>query len=474
MEELKKQIYQLISQEFNIDLSEVTDNIGPGDLTRWDSIGQLRLIVGIEQTFKVQLTIDDVMSMNSVKDIIEIIKKYWQKEETVTKEKKPRIFSGHQTIRVPGYTHWGKGSISAFKSFNFNRLALIIGSSEYANSIVEEVKSLLPESIELKVIKKISGEPTQDSIENISRQLLEFSPDSIAAIGGGSTIDAAKLAWALYEQPDFKLSTVDSAIVDLGLRKKASFVAVPTTFGSGSEASSAAAFTKENKLNKTIVISHNFIPDQVILDPSLGKAASLTLIYSTAFDALTHAIEGYVSIIDNPFIEPMAIWAIKNILSVLSQLPNKGLNLEILEKLCYSSYYAGIVQNHCSVGLTHSLSHQLGGFAIAHGVANAMFLTSVIEHNSKKTDKYNNLIRKVGFESVSELVDEIKKIFENAPILPQAGEIEVISSNKDIVVNGAMKDITFRTNPVLLTKEEVEGVFDYAVGNLTKLTCITR
>lgn len=469
MEEIKSRVYNLICEQFSVSQNDITDETGPGDLAKWDSIGQLRLILGIEKEFDLQLSIDHVISINNVRDIIEVIKKHIQKEEKPSEEQKEKVAvsSVFHPVRVPSITYCGSGSISVLNSFDFSRVALITGSSSYAMSIIETVRDLLSSNIDFKEFHRPDGEPKEVDIIKLAGKLQDFSPNLIIAIGGGSTIDTAKLSWLLYEKPDFQLASVDDSIHELQLRSKSSFIAAPTTF-SGAEVSSAAVFTKVNETGKTVFVLHDFIPDKVILDPNLGKGASLSIIYSSAFDALTHAIEGYVSIVNHPLLESNAIMAVKNIINALNKFKNDGVTANILEMLFYSGYYAGILQNHCSVGLTHSFAHQLGGFSISHGTANAMFLVPVVEYNSARTKKYTNLLNEIGFESINEFLDQITKVIEESSIFPNEDVVKSIVTAKPVIIKGAMNDITFRTNPVSLNKSEVEAVFDNAIEKLTR------
>ena len=140
------------------------------------------------------------------------------------------------------------------------------------------------------------------------------------------------------------------------------------------------------------------------MDPELGLSASNLTLFSSAFDALTHAIEGYVSIIDKPLLNPIAIIAMKEIIKVLDYITEKNIDIKHLETLCNAAYYAGIIQNHCSVGLTHSFAHQLTSYGVNHGTAVAIFLAPVIEFNSNRSEKYSNLIKEMGLNQLMNLL----------------------------------------------------------------------
>ena len=468
MDEIISKVFSILSEQFSVPDNEITDETGPGDLAKWDSIGHLRLILELEKQFNIQLTVDDVMSINNVIDIINVINKFARDGEkhSEDQEGKVGISSVFHPVRVSSATYWGKNSLSVLRNLDFDRVALIVGSSKYADDITEKVRELVSKNTDFQNFRRPNGEPVESDIVKLSEELNQFSPSHIIAIGGGSTMDIAKLSWLLYEKPDFRLGDVDGSIIDLNLRQKASFISVPTTFGSGAEVSSAAAFTKENDCGKSMVVSHDFIPDQVILDPLLGEGASLATVYSSAFDALTHAVEGFVSVVNHPMLEPIAIRTIKDIMQAMKKIKSEGISADVLESLCYSAYYAGIVQNHCSVGLTHSFAHQLGYYGISHGLANAMFLLPVIEYNSRKVENYNNLAMEIGFKSVNDFIDEINKILNESSIIPSKAILETIVRDKTVIIEGTINDITFRTNPVILDQSEVETVFNNAMESL--------
>jgi len=465
MAQTKSSVYKLISEQFSVSEDDINDETGPGDLAKWDSIGQLRLILSLEQEFGIQFSVDDVMTINSIRDIVKIIEKYKGKASELDQGQQLPPNAEYHPVRVPATIYWGQGSLSAISHIVYGRVAFITGLSSYAEDIGERVRKILPGDIEHKIFQRQVGEPCLNNVITLSEELRSFQPEHIVAIGGGSTIDIAKLAWLLYEKPEFQINQIN-LYKNLKLRERSIFTAVPTTFGSGSEVSSAAAFSEPDKTGKRIVFSHEFLPDQLILDPSLGKSASLPTIYASAFDALTHAIEGYVSIVNHQLLASNAIMAIKNILESLTKIKTEGVTSAVLEALCYASYNSGIVQNHCSVGLTHALAHQMGGFGIGHGAANSLFLVPVIKCNAAKVDIYTKLISEVGFSSLDDFIDNVNNLLSDAKLYPDRVVIEDVVRNKSLIVQGAMDDITFRTNPVVVDKNEVEMVFDQAINSL--------
>jgi alcohol dehydrogenase len=466
MSEIRNKLFSLIGTQFSIDVNDINDSDGPGDILGWDSIGQLQLILKIEQTFNVSFSIDDVMEINSISDINKLIEDkvgVVSHEENIPDIKKSltqvvKVQSPHQLFIGTD----GMGRV--FEQANRNRVAIVTGSSDYADEVYRLLEQSFNEDFQCVRIAKGSGEPGSAEIKTIAEQLREFNADIILAAGGGSVIDTAKLAWVLYENPTMDVQQVEIEIGQVSLRQKALFAAIPTTFGSGSEASSAAAFNKDGNMSKTIVVSHQFLPDFVFLESVFGLDLPESVLYSSAIDALTHAIEGYVSLIENSYASQLAVSAVRNICPSLKDIILRGVNTENITKLMFGSYWAGVVQNQCSVGATHSLSHQLGAYGIGHGKGNALFLLPVIAVNSKQSHKYQELAIEAGYANTDALIEEIKDIIQESNVLRDIN-YDLLRQNKEVIISGAMRDITFKTNPVSLTSENLDAIIKDVINS---------
>ena len=183
------------------------------------------------------------------------------------------------------------------------------------------------------------------------------------------------------------------------------------------QASSAIACRHKNSISKAILVNNSLLPSNVILDAKFLDYNYSRLLYSGAL-ILVPTLEGFVSVIENSFLNNSVFDSMKIILSIFSELNNGQQNLKTIENLCYASYQAGIIQNHCSVGITHSFAHQLSSFGVSHGVANALFLSTVIEFNKYHTDKYNILVDSIGMKSIKNLVDIFDQLFSNQGLFP--------------------------------------------------------
>ena len=461
MDPLKRSVYNILADHFSVSAEDISDGIGPGDLVNWDSLGQMQLVIKIEKEFNFKFTVEEIIAINSVKDLMAVIKRHSSNreiEDPIIDQRQNKSIVTH-LLRLPRNTYWGENSIRALNMLEQKKVVIVLGSSAYTSGMKQKLSMYLRKS-KIDFVQKENGEPQASDIYKAAEALSKHSPDLIIAAGGGSCLDTAKLSWVLYEYPGLKLGDLACPHSLPPLRNKASFIAIPTTFGSGSEVSSAAVFSKDDSMAKTVIVSHELLPDQVILDPNLGESMPLGILYTSAFDALTHAIEGFVSSIVNPAVDPYAIFSVKNIINALHEIQQKGISSRHLYSLCYSAYYSGIVQNHCSAGLTHSLAHQLGNYGIRHGLGNALFLTIVIECNKRWTDRYDQLADGCGFGRADGLITTIKKLIKNAGILQDSEALKKVLDDRDAIIELAMRDITFKTNPVVLKKDELGIIFD--------------
>ena len=251
------------------------------------------------------------------------------------------------------------------------------------------------------------------------------------------------------------------------LNWKTTFVVVPTTIGSGAEISSAAVMYNNRQKTKEFVISHQFIPEIIVLEASLIENAPKKVLLSSMVDALSHAIEGYMSKIDNLLVDSYAEKAIQ-IISQYYQVINKGVEQEQINKLQLASLFAGLVQNHCIVGATHALAHQMSAYGLSHASAISIFLPAVIRKNIKDPDaqfRFNQLALHSGFakgEDLLTFVEEFVSLFDLTE------ELNVVKKNKQSIISDhvffehALNDKGGQGNPVSMDKEFLLEIFKEA------------
>jgi alcohol dehydrogenase class IV len=308
------------------------------------------------------------------------------------------------------------------------------------------------------VLSGISGDPTTGSVRQTADRLSEINPDWIIACGGGAVIDLAKLAWAVYEHPDFDLTGRPRAFSLPGLRSKARLSIIPTTSGTGSEASIVAVVTDGEGKRKIPIVSDELLPDLVILDPSLTTTLSSAVTAYTAMDAFTHAVESYCSTINNRLADNYSVPAAKSIVRHLSTAISDPENLDAREELQYAAMFAGMAQNMTSVGATHALSHAVGAAGgVAHGMGNAIFLRGVLSFNAEESPKPSVFANEIGFSSLDGMVDWISEILQQAGLPETLGgaATDGVDLNVEEVAQAALGDICLRTNPRKMGEQDL-------------------
>lgn len=358
---------------------------------------------------------------------------------------------------------FGENAIMGLKSYPSSRVAVIHGSSLNEDYKTKVLKSLSAFEISF-VEKKWKGEPTLNSLSETIADIEKIKPDMIIAIGGGSVIDGAKMVRTYYEFPFFDMNNTKFSM----LNWKTNLVAIPTTIGSGAEISSASVMYNDNNKSKEFVISHKFIPEIIILEASLIVNAPKKMLLSSMVDALSHCIEGYMSNIDNILIDSYAEKAIQ-IISKYYQVVSKGIDKENLNKLQLASVFAGMVQNHCIVGATHAIAHQMSAFGLSHSNAISIFLPSVIRKNIKNKEsnnRFEQLAIHSGFSKGSKLLDFIEDVISSFDLQK---EKSILLDNREIILSDdslferALSDKGGQGNPISMDKEFLQDIIKTAI-----------
>ena len=352
-----------------------------------------------------------------------------------------------------------RGSLSGI---NHNRAALIVSQSLNGSEEVDHICKLLRVS-EVKVfVKSWTGEPSLDSLTGTLLEVENFKPDLIIALGGGSVIDGCKIIWMMYENPFLNTQELISSSQNFPLRSYAEFCAIPCTIGSGSEVSSSAVISDPDTKTKIPIVNHGFIPDLVIVDPYFLKNVPRDILLSTLADALSHALEGLSSKIYHPLMSNFAEMSVRLILNNWTTLLDSELNDDCLVELQQAALLAGYVQNHCLVGLSHAIAHQLGEFKISHSIANALLMPHTLVFNREDEacdEKITKLEKSVGMKGkISSLFEEIASNLSVVPKLHfSPNEIDTISSN-------ALLDMSARVNPRSFDKGDVIEILSKISG----------
>lgn len=350
----------------------------------------------------------------------------------------------------------GKNARMALKGLVANRAALIISPSFKKSQYFEQTVRLINAQSVRVIEKSWQGEPSVAELSGVIGELESFQPDYIIALGGGSIIDGAKLAWLFYECPTIESDVLFRPFALPPLRGRAKFAAIPTTVGAGSEVSSAAVMLDAGTQSKKAVVTHDFLPDLVILDPELVSEVPVAILRTTVADTLSHAIEGYVSVIEHPLMNTFAEQALSIVYRYQEQLTESVWDSEMLSGLQYAAMLAGWVQNHCIVGLSHAIAHQLGHFNIGHGLANGLLMPAVINFNDQDelaAKKYHQLMENAGIPNKDALIYLFKSLTAG-----QQTKMEFTESQLDIIAENALLDPAAKSNPVTFTKDDVKEI----------------
>ena len=266
----------------------------------------------------------------------------------------------------------------------------------YNNGYTKMVTNKLDElGITHTTFFEVTPDPTLECARKGAEAMKAFEPDCIIAVGGGSPMDAAKIMWVLYEHPEVDFMDMAMRFMDIRKRvytfpkmgEKAYFVAIPTTAGTGLEVTPFAVITDERTGIKYPLADYELLPDMAIVDADLMMNIPKGLTAASGIDALTHAVEAYVSMMATDYTDALALKAIKLIFEYLPRAYEKGaLDPEAREKMANASTIAGMAFANAFLGVCHSMAHKLGAFyKLPHGIANALMITEVIKFNASET-----------------------------------------------------------------------------------------
>ena len=290
---------------------------------------------------------------------------------------------------LPRDLYYGKGALENLKNLKGKRAVVVVGGSAMKkNGFLQRAEDYLKEAgMEVKVIEGVEPDPSVTTVMNGAAVMAEFQPDWIVAMGGGSPIDAAKAMWIKYEYPEI---TFEEMCVVFGipeLRKKARFVAIPSTSGTATEVTAFSVITDYEKGIKYPLADFEITPDVAIVDPDLAETMPRKLVAHTGLDAMTHAIEAFVSTCHSEYTDPLAIFAITMIQRDL--VGSYGGDMTKRASMHNAQCLAGMAFSNALLGIVHSMAHKTGaifadyGAHIIHGAANAMYLPKVIAFNAK-------------------------------------------------------------------------------------------
>lgn len=328
-------------------------------------------------------------------------------------------------FKVPQKVYFKRGATDlALRELAGRKKAFIVTDRFlFSSGAADQITKVLDEiGVDHEIFFDVKPDPTLSTIEEAFAIMKPFEPDVIIALGGGSPMDAAKILWLKYEQPDTVFEDISMRFMDIRKRicqlpelgKKALMVAIPTTSGTGSEVTPFSIITDDKSGVKYAIADYALTPSMAIVDPNFVDGMPKGLTSASGIDALVHAVEAYVSCMATNFTNSNALEACKLVFKYLSRSYHEGANDPIArEKMHYAATIAGMAFANSFLGLCHSMAHKLGAmFHVPHGVANALLIRQVIKYNAtdcpKKQATFPQYKYPCAVERYAQIADELK------------------------------------------------------------------
>ncbi len=372
---------------------------------------------------------------------------------------------------LPRDLYHGKGALEALKTLKGKKAIVVVGGGSMKRfGFLDRTVAYLKEAgMQVELFEGVEPDPSVETVLRGAEAIRKFQPDWIVSIGGGSPIDAAKAMWAFYEYPE---TTFESLCIPFNfptLRTKAHFCAIPSTSGTATEVTAFSVITDYHKGVKYPLADFNITPDVAIVDPDLAETMPKKLTAHTGMDAMTHAIEAYVSTLHCDYTDPLALHAIKMVGEFLVDSYNG--NMEARDRMHNAQCLAGMAFSNALLGIVHSMAHKTGaaysGGHIVHGCANAMYLPKVIAFNAKNPEaakRYGEIAAFLGLEpTAAALIKHIRAMNAKLDIPGGIKDYEggIIDEKEFLeklpkVAELAVGDACTGSNPRSITPKEME------------------
>ena len=334
----------------------------------------------------------------------------------------------------------------------------------------EAAENIRKSGKEVFIYDAVEPNPTDIDCDRTAEYMKEVKPDVIIAFGGGSPMDCAKAANAVYTMG---VPTVECGVAAGGMQKipptTLPIIAVPTTAGTGSEVNDLGVIIDTKKHVKFPVKSVNLLPKLIVLDPMITVGLPKAVTAATGIDALTHSIEAYVSLSDFYLGDAAALYAMRQIAENLPKAYNDGSDVQARENMLMASLCAGYAFSFNGLGLCHQMAHQLSSYFNApHGVANALLLPHVMRFNMvARPDRYADVAKALGCDTYGldakaaaiKGAEKVEELCRQMNIPAYLDDIGVDKASVPVLAESAMLDLTGRNNPVKTTIEQCKALY---------------
>lgn len=360
-----------------------------------------------------------------------------------------------QWQKLPSKLYFEKNAVMYLEKMpNVEKVFIVTDKGMIEHGLTAKVVDVLrrrANNVVYEIFSDVCADPTTDTVEKGLQKIIDFKPDTIIAVGGGSPMDAAKMMWLMYEQPETNFFGAKQKFLDIRKRaykipelgQKAQLVCIPTTSGTGSEVTPFAVITDSKTHMKYPIADYSLTPTVAIVDPQFTYSLPKSMIAYTGMDVLTHAFESYVSCMASDYTRGLSLQAVDLVFKSLRDSYNTDKHIA-KETMHNASTIAGMAFANAFLGINHSLAHKIGAeFGIPHGYANAILMPHVIRYNAKNNGKtqawakyeyfradedYANIARLIGLKG------------ENTEELVEALVQEIISLSKDLGLKLSIKD----------------------------------
>jgi acetaldehyde dehydrogenase/alcohol dehydrogenase len=308
-----------------------------------------------------------------------------------------------QWVKLPPKIYFERNSIRYLRDMKeMDKAMIVTDHGMYNLGYVDKIEDAIKRrrnKVDIELFFDVEPDPSIDTVMNGVELMRKFQPDVIIALGGGSSMDAAKVMWLMYEHPEVNFDDIKQKFMDIRKRafkfpelgKKARLICIPTTSGTGSEVTPFAVITDKKANKKYPLTDYALTPTVAIVDPEFAMSMPGSIAADTGIDVLTHAVEAYVSILASDFTDGWAKQAVKLVFEYLERSVKNGKNdPEAREKMHNAATIAGMAFANAFLGMNHSLAHKIGGeWHIPHGRTNGILLPHVIRYNGTIPTKLN-------------------------------------------------------------------------------------
>ncbi len=354
-------------------------------------------------------------------------------------------------------------AMDAIAALGLKKALIVTDGGLSKMGVADQIGGLLKEKgIDYAVFDQVQPNPTVSNVNAGLAKLKESSADCVISLGGGSSHDAAK-AIAIVAANGGKIEDYEG--LDKSRKPQIPLVAINTTAGTASEMTRFTIITDETRHVKMAIVDKHVTPLLSVNEPALMEGMPAPLTAATGMDALTHAVEAYVSTAASPITDAVAVKAIELIARYLPTAVSDPKNKEAREQMAYAQFMAGMAFNNASLGYVHAMAHQLGGFYdLPHGVCNALLLPHVERFNQQaakaRLDEIGAILGKNNPDLAGlDVIDAITKLARIVGIPKSLKELGVKEEDFDVLAENSLKDVCGFTNPIQANKEQIIGIF---------------